>query len=163
CFLRRVGAILVLWVASLPRLWSPRMTHPLSRRQFLAAAGAAALTASSYGRVLGASERLALGIIGTGNRGRSLMRSFRQDKDVEFVSVCDVYTPYLELGAKEAGGKAKQLGDYRRVLDDKDIKGVVIATPDHWHARQLLDSLKAEKDVYLEKPMSLTVEQGARM
>ena len=137
------------------------MTHDPSRRQFLAAAGAVALSAASYGRVLGASERLPLGLIGSGGRGRSLLRSFRKNKDVDVISVCDVYAPHLELGLKEAGGKARKGSDYRRVLDDKDVKGVIIATPDHWHYRQLSDALKAEKDVYLEKPMSKSIEQGA--
>jgi predicted dehydrogenase len=140
------------------------MSHDPTRRQFLAGvAGALALSAASYRRVLGAGERLAIGVIGSGGRGRSLVRSFRKNKDVDIVSVCDVYSTNLELGVKEAGGKGKKVGDYRRVLDDKDVKGVIIATPDHWHYRQLVDSLKAGKDVYLEKPMSKTIEQGARM
>ena len=139
------------------------MTHPLSRRQFLGAAAAVTLSAASYNRVLGADERIQFGIIGAGRRGRSLMKSFKQNKAVDFVSVCDVYEPSLELGLKEAGGKAKKVGDYRRLLDDRDVKAIVLATPDHWHYRQLLAALKAEKDVYLEKPMSHSLDQGARM
>jgi predicted dehydrogenase len=142
------------------------MSTRIGRRQFLAsAAGAAvALTAASYGKVLGANERIQLGVIGTGGRGRNLMKSFlKVGTDVEFAAVCDVYETNLGLGAQEAGGKARQTGDYRKLLDEKDVQAVVIATPDHWHHDQLVASLKAGKDVYLEKPMSLNVEQGAAM
>src|SRR5215207_2442992 len=93
-----------------PHLWqeSP-MPESLSRRQFLgAAAGAAALPAASYNKVLGAGERLGLGAIGTGGRGRGLLRAFVKNKDVEARVVCDVYAPHLDLGVKDAGGKAKK-------------------------------------------------------
>jgi predicted dehydrogenase len=140
------------------------MSERIGRRQFLTrAAGAATLTAAAYGKVLGANERVLLGVIGTGGRGRSLMRSFLRNKDVAFAGVCDVYEPYRELGREAANGTAKAYPDHRQLLDDKDVKAVVIATPDHWHHDQLLDSLKAGRDVYLEKPMSLTIEQGAAM
>src|SRR5437764_14823070 len=107
------------------------MSDHASRRQFLGTAGAAALTAAAYGRVLGAADRLAVGVVGTGRRGRALIRAFRTDKDVEVRAVCDVYAAHLEQGAREAGGKPRAVTDYRAVLDDKDVKAVVIATPDH--------------------------------
>src|SRR5947208_6308030 len=134
-----------------------------SRRQFLAAAGAVALSAATYRRVLGAAERVGVGFVGTGGRGRSLIRAFRKNKEADVVSVCDVYAPHLDAAVKEASGKVKKQTNYRRVLDDKEVQAVVIATPDHWHNDQLLRSVKAEKDVYLEKPMALSVEQGAKM
>jgi predicted dehydrogenase len=141
------------------------MANTLNRRQFLARGSAAtvAITAASYERVLGANERLQLGIIGTGGRGRSLMKSFLKNKDVEFTGVCDVYEGNLKLGAAEAGKNAKTYGDFPKLLEDKTINAVVIATPDHWHHDQLVECLKAGKDVYLEKPMSLSIEEGARM
>jgi predicted dehydrogenase len=141
------------------------MSKPIGRRRFLsqAASATAALTSASYGTILGANERITLGIIGSGGRGRSLMRAFLKNKEVEFTAVADVYAPNLQLGLKEAGGNAKTVPDYRQLLDDKAVKAVVIATPDHWHHDQLLASLQAGKDVYLEKPMSLSIEQGARM
>ncbi|MCI0455762.1 MAG: Gfo/Idh/MocA family oxidoreductase [Gemmataceae bacterium] len=141
------------------------MSQPIGRRQFLsqAATATATLTAASYGKILGANERLALGIIGSGGRGRSLMRAFLKNKEVVFTTVCDVYEPYRQLGLKEAGTSATGLTDYRKLLDDKTVNAVLIATPDHWHHDQLLASLQAGKDVYLEKPMSLTIEQGAAM
>ena len=140
------------------------MSHPIGRRQFLAGAGAAlALSAVSYRRVLGANDRIHMGLIGSGNRGRNVMRTFLKHKDVAFDVVCDVYEPYLQMGLKDAGGEGRSCTDYRRLLDDKSLNAVVIGTPDHWHHDQLLDSLKAGKDAYLEKPMSLNVAQGADM
>lgn len=141
------------------------MPEGIGRRQFLnrVAGTAVALTAGSYARVLGANERLGLGIIGPGGRGRALMKCFLTNEDVEFIGVSDVYEPNLQLGLKAAGGEAKSHADYRRLLDDPEVQAVVIATPDHWHHDLLLASLKAGKDVYLEKPMSHSIEQGAEM
>ena len=141
------------------------MPEYIGRRQFLtqAAGAAAVLTAASYGRVLGASDRFQLGLIGAGGRGRALVKSFLKSKDVEFTAVSDVYEANLDKGLGEAGKGAKGYGDFRKLLDDKTLAAVVIATPDHWHHDQLVESLKAGKDVYLEKPMSLSVEEGARM
>jgi predicted dehydrogenase len=141
------------------------MSGRLGRRQFLArAAGAAvALSAASYRQVLGANDRVLLGLIGSGRRGRNLMSEFLKHKGVEFVAVSDVYEPHLNQGLKEANGKAKPYADHRPLLDEKDLQAVVLATPDHWHHDQLVDSLRAGKDVYLEKPMSLSLAQGAKM
>jgi predicted dehydrogenase len=123
------------------------MTDQLKRRKFITQAGGVGLgmlTASSWSRVLGANDRVRLGIIGSGGRGRSLMGSFNKAPNVEFIHVCDAY-------------------DYREVLDNKDVDAIVNATPDHWHERILLDSVQAGKDVYTEKPFALTIEAGARM
>jgi predicted dehydrogenase len=141
------------------------MTQRIGRRQFLtqAVAGTVALTAFSYGRVQGANGRVPLGIVGSGGRGRALIKEFLKNHDTEFVAVCDVYETNQGLGVTEAKSKPKTYGDHRKLLDDRDVKAVVIATPDHWHHDQLLDALKAGKDVYLEKPMSLNVDQGADM
>jgi predicted dehydrogenase len=141
------------------------MSEPIGRRRFLtyAAGAAVGMTASSYRRVLGANEKVQLGIIGSGGRGRALMKSFLKDKDMEFVAVCDVYETYCDKGLAEAGKNAKGCGDFRKLLEEKTLAAVIIATPDHWHHDMLVESLKAGKDVYLEKPMSLSVEEGARM
>jgi predicted dehydrogenase len=140
-------------------------SHLIGRRAFLnqAAGATVALSAASYGRVLGANERVHLALIGSGGRGRSLVKSFLKNKDIAFTAVSDVYEANLQLGLKETGADAKPFPDYRKVLDDKDLAAVVIATPDHWHHDQLAAALKAGKDVYLEKPMSLSVEQGGQM
>lgn len=130
----------------------------VSRRRFLAQAGATALglSAFSHRRVLGANQRVVMGIIGSGGRGRGLMQIFLNAKTcpVEFAGVCDVYEANLVQGMQIAGTRAKNYEDYRELLANRDIQAVIIATPDHWHHRQLLDALDAGKDVYLEKLMS---------
>jgi predicted dehydrogenase len=115
--------------------------------------------------VLGANERVVMGIIGSGGRGRGLMNLFLKAKTcpVEFAGVCDVYEANLVAGMQIAGARAKNYEDYRQLLANRDIQAVIIATPDHWHHQQLLDALAAGKDVYLEKPMSWSIEQGLEM
>jgi predicted dehydrogenase len=136
----------------------------LSRRSFSKqAALAGILTAASSKRVLGAGERIRLGFIGLGNRGDQVLDGFLPNKDMEVVAICDLYQPYLDFAAKKVGGSPKQYHDYRKVLDHKDIDAVVISTPDHWHALQTIHACKADKDVYVEKPLSLTVDEGRKM
>ncbi len=141
------------------------MTLPLHRREFskgvLAAGALAALPASA--RPFGANERVRLGFIGIGNRGDQLLDAFLVHKDCEAVAFCDVYEPYLEPANQKAGGRAKLFHDYRKLLENKEIDAAVIATPDHWHALQFIDACKAGKDVYVEKPLSLTISEGRRM
>src|SRR5262249_29165476 len=114
-------------------------------------------------RALGANDRVRLGFIGVGNRGDQLLDAFLTHKDCEVVAFCDLYEPYLDPANKKAGGKAALIHDYRKLLESKDVDAVVIATPDHWHALQFIDACKAEKDVYVEKPLSLTISEGRRM
>jgi predicted dehydrogenase len=136
----------------------------LSRRSFTKhAALAGMLTAASSKRVLGANERIRLGFIGLGNRGDQVLDGFLPHSDAEVVAICDLYQPYLDFAAKKIGGKPKQYHDYRKVLDHKDVDAVVISTPDHWHALQTIHACQATKDVYVEKPLSLAVEEGRRM
>jgi predicted dehydrogenase len=78
----------------------------------------------------------------------------------EVAAVCDVYEPNLQAGLKLASAGAKSYDDYRRLLEDRTIEAVVIATPDHWHARMVIDAVEAGKDAYLEKPFAHTVEEG---
>jgi predicted dehydrogenase len=139
------------------------MSHP-TRRQFTRAAGAAGLaTALSARRVAGAGERVRLGFIGVGNRGDQLLDAFLPHKDAEIVALCDIWQPYLDHAASKVGGAAKTCRDYRDVLARKDVDAVVIGTPDHWHALQTIQACEAGKDVYVEKPLSLCVEEGRRM
>src|SRR5437660_3498503 len=139
----------------------------MTRRDFNKAAtaiGAASLTpALLAGRVYGANERVRLGFIGLGNRGDQVLDAFLAHKDVEVVAVCDLYQPYLHFAAKKAGGNPEQFHDYRKLLDRKDVDAVVIATPDHWHALQMIHACQAGKDVYVEKPLSLVVAEGRAM
>jgi predicted dehydrogenase len=141
----------------------------LRRRAFLgrsAAAGLAAVAApavfSRAGQVLGANDRIVMGIIGSGGRGRNVMKT-HQAQGVEFAAVSDIYKPNLYEGLKLAGEKAQAYSDYRKLLEVKDLNAVLIGTPEHWHGPMLLDALAAGKDVYLEKPMSHSIEEGVSM
>ena len=127
----------------------------------MAAAGVA--TALSRGRVLGANDRVRLGFIGVGNRGDQVLDAFLPHKDMEIVAICDIHEPYVEFAAKKSGGQPARLKDYRRILDLKDVDAVVISTPDHWHALQMIQACDAGKDVYVEKPLSLVVAEGRAM
>jgi len=141
------------------------MDKPLSRRTFAKTAAAATLATAALhtNRVLGANERIRLGWIGVGNRGTQLLDAFLHHADMEVVAICDVFRPYLDRASKRLEGKPAACGDFRRVIDRKDIDAVVIATPDHWHAIQMIAACNAGKDVYVEKPMSITVHEGRRM
>lgn len=139
----------------------------INRRRFVQSAAATSLAtigAPSVGAaVLGANDRIRLGIIGVGNRGDQLIEAFLPHKDAQFVALCDVYEPYLDAARKKVGGDAKVFHDYRKMLDEKDIDAIIIATPDHWHALQCIDACRADKDVYVEKPLSLTIGEGREM
>jgi predicted dehydrogenase len=127
----------------------------MQRRNFL-------LTAASAAAVRGANDRIRGAVIGSGGRGRLLTGEFKEI-GVEMAAVCDVYKPNLEAGLKAASTGAKGYSDYRRVLDDKSLDVVVVATPDHWHAQMVIDAVHAGKDVYVEKPMVHTPEEGYRV
>ncbi|MBI3427683.1 MAG: Gfo/Idh/MocA family oxidoreductase [Acidobacteria bacterium] len=145
------------------------MSDKVNRRNFLAgAAGSVAasglFTAESYARILGANDRVQMAIIGAGGRGHSVMNSFLKVSDrVEFIAVSDVYEPRQKETLLKCRAGSKATFDYRDVLDNKEVVAVLNATPDHWHAPVLMDSVKAGKDVYTEKPFSLSIEQGAQM
>ena len=128
----------------------------MNRRQFVA------LTAASAQRVAGANENVRGAIIGAGGRGRYLTANFKEI-GVEMGAVCDVYEPNLQAGLKAASSGAKPFDNYKRLLEDKSIDVVVIATPDHWHAQMTIDAVEAGKDVYVEKPLAHTIADGFRM
>ena len=119
-----------------------------------------ALSASEWNSVLGANERVRLGVIGTGNRGGDVMGWFLKEPDAEVVALCDCYDRHVQQALQKAGGKAKTYTDYRQLLDAKDVDAVLIATPDHWHTRMTVDAAKAGKDIYVEKPLTFTIEEG---
>ena len=126
----------------------------LTRRNFLAAAGA--LPAA---RALGANERICCATVGAGGRGCYLTEHFRK-QGAEVTAVCDVYEPHLQKGLQAASEGARPYVDYRKLLEDRSIDAVIVATPDHWHSRMAVDAMEAGKDVYLEKPMAHTIEEG---
>lgn len=132
-----------------------------SRRDFSKAAGLA--TAISYSRILGANDRLQIGYIGVGNRGTQVHEAFMEHGDQVTVALCDLRQDYMAFNAKLSRATPKQYKEYKKLLEDKDVQAVVIATPDHWHALQFIDACNAGKDVYVEKPLSLTVQEGRRM
>lgn len=145
------------------------MAENLNRRRFITEAGATVagagmLTAASYSRVLGANDRIQMGVIGSGGRGRSVMNSFNKFSDqIEFIHVCDVYEPNINSALKLSRSGAKTTMDYRQLLDDKDVVAILNATPDHWHHNVLIDAVAAGKDAYTEKPFAYSIEQGAKM
>lgn len=144
------------------------MSETTNRRRFMTGAGSLAgaslLTAKSYGRIIGANERIQMGIIGAGGRGRSVMTSFNKFSDqCEFIHVCDVYEPNIAAALKLSRENAKTTMDYKEVLANKDVVAILNATPDHWHAGVLLDAVAAGKDAYTEKPFSYSIEQGHKM
>ncbi|MCI0388641.1 MAG: Gfo/Idh/MocA family oxidoreductase [Acidobacteria bacterium] len=137
----------------------------ITRRGFLKhsslGAGLALSGAFAPSSALGANDRIRIGAIGTGGRCRkSLMTYSKNQPDTELVAVCDVYEPNL-LAAVEIAPKAKQYRDYRALLDDQSIDAVLIGSPDHWHARMTMDAVRAGKDVYVEKPVTHSLEEGA--
>src|SRR5437660_8596521 len=135
----------------------------LSRRGFLttsaATAAASALALPASAQPVGANERLNIGLIGTGGRCRHLMQALAKVPNVHMAALCDVYEPHLDLAQKLAP-KATRTGDYRRILDNKDVHAVLIATPDHWHVPMTVAACAAGKDVYVEKPLTHNLEEG---
>ena len=131
----------------------------MDRRKFLSAG--AALSAS-IASAQSPGDRIRGGLIGAGGRGRYLTAQFKEI-GVEMNAVCDVYEPNLAAGLKAASSNARSYDNYKRLLDDKAIDVVIVATPDHWHAQMVIDAVAAGKDVYVEKPLAHTIEDGDRM
>ena len=128
-----------------------------NRRSFLAKAGAG--LAASASSLVAASDRVTVGFIGVGSRASQyLLPNFKLYDSVRIGAVCDVFKPNLERAVQLAGGKVDAYGDYRKVLDRKDIDIVVVATPDHWHCPIAIAACEAGKDVYVEKPLSNEIE-----
>jgi len=134
---------------------------PLNRRTFLLTGGALVAHAASP------SDQIALGVIGSGGRGTFVMGVFQKDPAIRVAAVCDVYEPNLERAVGEAsrvaGNKPKIYRNYKDLLADRDVQAVLIATPEHWHYQMVLDALAAGKDVYVEKPLCQTPEQGVKL
>src|SRR5512137_1940816 len=144
--------------------------------------GATSLDASAYDRIAGANDKVNVGFIGIGNRGSQLLGLFMKQPDAQIAAFCDIYEPYLLRDRskvdprylKDIGGQIPEMGetfpvkpvlyrDFRRLLENKDIDAVVIATPDHWHAIQMINAVNAGKDVYVEKPLTITIKEGRAM
>lgn len=132
-----------------------------SRRDFARGLGLAG--ALSYTRIAGANDRVGMGYIGVGNRGDKVHEAFLEWGDARTAAVCDLRDDYMDLAVKKSRTAPCKYKDYRRLLEDKEVDAVVIATPDHWHALMFIEACLAGKDVYVEKPLSLTVVEGRRM
>ncbi|MDR1171200.1 MAG: Gfo/Idh/MocA family oxidoreductase, partial [Bacteroidales bacterium] len=165
------------------------MSNKTSRRDFIAkstlAAAGVSLGAGIFpasGNILGANDKIRVGFIGIGNRGSQLMGLFMNNADCEVAALCDVYEPYMSRSRnevdprylKDMGGQVPRMGeqfpkkpklykDWRKLLEDKTIDAVCIATPDHWHALQTIGAIQAGKDVYVEKPLTITILEGRKM
>ena len=148
------------------------MTDELNRRDFLKrVAITSAVSVSMYGmstgRVLGANDRVRLGVIGTGRQGIDDMQNLMRH-GVDVGALCDVYQPNLDKAVKAVAAAApesrpKTVKDFRQVLDDKEIDLILVATPDHWHALPMVMACQAGKDVYVEKPICVAVNEGIKM
>lgn len=165
------------------------MSNQTSRRDFITkstiAAASLGLGAGVFpvsGKVLGANDKIRMGFIGVGNRGSQLLQLFMNHSDCELAALCDVYEPYLTRNRDKVdrrwlldmGGSIPRMGeqfptkpklykDWQKLLEDKSIDAVVIATPDHWHALMTIGAIQAGKDVYVEKPMTITIREGRKM
>src|SRR5881227_3235067 len=140
-----------------------------TRRTFLASAALSGLSASVLGRTLKAapSERVSLCIVGVRGRGNSLARNFAALPEAQITHICDVNEPLLGPFARQISeiqhAAPKPVQDLRRVLDDKSVDAIVVATPDHWHALATIWGCQAGKHVYVEKPASHNLSEGRRM
>ncbi len=135
----------------------------IERRDFIKQAAttatAAALTASSYSKVLGANDRVRLAMIGPGARGQETLKYFLEAPNCELVAAADVYTRRLEE-VKKFGASVKGYGDHRKMLESKDVDAVIVSSPLHCHSRHFLDTLAAGKDLYAEKTMTWSIEEA---
>jgi predicted dehydrogenase len=138
-----------------------------ARRNFLKTAGAAALTSNLFtGAVKGANDKVNVAFIGVGTMGSGNLGFAAKTSGVQVTAVCDVWQANLEKAqakARQLGFEAKAVKDFREILADKSVDAVCIATPDHWHPYITVEACKAGKDVYVEKPACVYVNEGVKM
>jgi predicted dehydrogenase len=143
----------------------------MQRREFLKTGAAAAIAGSALGRYAEAmaDTRLRVGLIGAGWYGKCDLFRLIQVAPVEVVSLCDVDSAMLQDAAQQTATRQaskktpRTYTDYRKMLAEKDLDLVLIATPDHWHALPFLEAVKAGADVYVQKPISVDVVEGQAM
>lgn len=128
------------------------------------AIGAMAVSARSYGRILGANDRIRVGIVGVNGRGQAHMSAFAKQPNVQVTHFADVDSAVLAKRAGEFarrhGNTVETVGDYRRLLDGKTVDVITVATPDHWHAKVAIDAMNAGRNVYIEKPIGIAPAEG---
>jgi len=139
--------------------------NTFGRRNFLkrASGGTLAVAAGSYTRIMGANDRISAGLVGSGTRGvGAILPGAALQEDCQILAVCDVFKTNLDRGVSFVQGKGNPApaayGDYRRIIDRKDIDVVFVATPDHWHSPIAVAACEAGKDVYVEKPLANSIE-----
>jgi predicted dehydrogenase len=132
----------------------------LNRRAFLSSS---ILAAASAKRVLGANDSVRVAGIGVGSRGAFDLGLAQKAERTEVVAVADVYAPRLAEIKEKLAPKGQAYRDYRELLDRKDVDAVIIGSPDHWHVQMIIDSVRAGKDVYCEKPVSHSIEEGEKL
>src|SRR5215467_7602218 len=130
-----------------------------TRRDFIKKAGAgAALLASASARVLGANDRVRVGMIGVGARGQDLLKQLLQVHNADLVAVADIYSRRLDEAEHLAPG-VRKINDHRQLLDTQ-LDGVIVASPLHLHAKHFLDTIAARKDLYCEKTMTWSIAEA---
>ncbi len=137
-----------------------------TRRDILAGAAAAFTTSLFTGTLKGANDRVAVGFIGLGAMGFGNLQYAMKVPEVSPVALCDIYQPHLERAmarAQKADIQVKGVKDFREVIADKSIDAVCVSTPDHWHAYMMVEACKAGKDVFVEKPACVYVQEGQKM
>jgi len=137
----------------------------MKRREFVKNVMRTTLLASgtevvSRSRVVGANDRVTVGLVGCGGRGRYVAKLMREVPNVEFGAVCDVYDQNAAAAQQWAGPRSQVFKDFRKLLEGKDVDAVLIATPDHWHAIPTVLACQAGKDVYVEKPLAHNIREG---
>lgn len=140
------------------------MSASNDRRDFLKAAATAAFTTNIFtGNLKGANDKINAAFIGMGRMGRGNLGHAMKQDNLVVTQVCDVFKPNLDLAVEQTQGKAKGVRDFREILADKTVDVVCISTPDHWHAYQTVEACKAGKDVYVEKPVCVAIDEGKKM
>jgi len=142
------------------------MSEPTTRRRFLGASGTALAAGAYAGGAAakpGPNDTINLGLIGCGARGRErFLKFFTKQPGVHFTAVCDVNSKYLAMGRELAGGdRVAAYKDFRKLVEDKNVDAVIVATNQQWHALAAIAACQAGKDVYLEKPMGQMIGEGA--
>ena len=156
-----------------PHIHSNKMaTQRNSRRKFIKKSSMAFVagsvlphfSAKSYSQIIGANEKINVSVMGVNSRGKALAQNFASQENCDVIHICDVdsraITNCLTAVAERQKAQAKGFADFRKSLESKDVDALVIAAPDHWHAQIVVDAAKAGKDIYCEKPLTLTIDEG---
>ncbi len=135
----------------------------MQRREFIQQGVAGVTSSALAAKPTAANDRIVAGLIGLGGRGSYELQACLRNRNIDVAAVADVFDPLVSRALQQIGGKAAGYRDFRRILDRKDIDVVFVSTPDHWHAIPTILACQAGKDVFCEKPLSHTIEEGRRM